>query len=76
MSIVAWMAFVSPLASTMIAPAALQVGAEFHFESAVIRTFITSLFLLGYVVRICKQFKGRAILNRWIDRLSSGSASQ
>lgn len=54
MSIVAWAAFVSPMASTMIAPAAMQVSIEFRFDSAVIRTFITSLFLLGYVVRVTK----------------------
>jgi len=52
MAIVGWLAFISPLASTMIAPAVQLVSDELHFESTVYRTFVASMFLLGYVVNL------------------------
>ncbi|KAI1747785.1 synaptic vesicle transporter [Xylaria castorea] len=50
MSIVTWLCLVSPLASSILAPATSLIDAEFHNDSATLSTFLVSFFILGYVV--------------------------
>ncbi|KAI1120243.1 putative MFS multidrug transporter [Nemania abortiva] len=50
MSIASWLCLVSPLASSIFAPATSLMDAEFHNDSATLTTFTVSFFILGYVV--------------------------
>ncbi|KAI0479880.1 putative MFS multidrug transporter [Xylaria cf. heliscus] len=50
MSIASWLCLVSPLASSIFAPATTLMNAEFHNDSATLSTFTVSFFILGYVV--------------------------
>ncbi|KAH6657146.1 synaptic vesicle transporter [Truncatella angustata] len=50
MSIVSWICLVSPLASSMFAPATSLMNAEFHNHSETLTTFTVSFFILGYVI--------------------------
>ncbi|KAI0436980.1 putative MFS multidrug transporter [Xylaria telfairii] len=50
MSIASWLCLVSPLASSIFAPATSLMNAEFHNDSATLSTFTVSFFILGYVV--------------------------
>ncbi|KAI1821152.1 putative MFS multidrug transporter [Xylaria intraflava] len=50
MSITSWLCLVSPLGSSIFAPAAPLMDAEFHNDSATLTTFTVSFFILGYVV--------------------------
>lgn len=47
---VAWLAFISPLASSMVAPAVTLVRDEFKYDGDDWDTFIVSAFIFGYVV--------------------------
>ncbi|KAF2173413.1 hypothetical protein M409DRAFT_35170 [Zasmidium cellare ATCC 36951] len=46
---VAWLAFISPLASSMIAPAVSLIRREFQYEGQDYDTFLVSVFIFGYV---------------------------
>ncbi|KAK6076368.1 major facilitator superfamily transporter [Seiridium cupressi] len=50
MSLVSWLCLVSPLASSMFAPATSLMNDEFHNKDATLTTFTVSFFILGYVV--------------------------
>ncbi|KAI3316846.1 putative MFS multidrug transporter [Xylariaceae sp. AK1471] len=50
MGIVSWLCLVSPLASSIFAPATSLMNAEFHNHSSTLTTFTVSFFILGYVV--------------------------
>ncbi|KAI1176528.1 major facilitator superfamily domain-containing protein [Nemania sp. FL0916] len=50
MSIVSWLSLVSPLASSILAPATPLLDAEFNNHSQILSTFAVSFFILGYVV--------------------------
>lgn len=47
---VAWLAFISPLASSMVAPAVSLIRREFQYEGQDYDTFLVSVFIFGYVV--------------------------
>lgn len=47
---VAWLAFISPLASSMVAPAVSLIKDEFKYEGQDYDTFLVSVFIFGYVV--------------------------
>ncbi|PYI06092.1 MFS general substrate transporter [Aspergillus sclerotiicarbonarius CBS 121057] len=42
--------FISSLATTIVAPAASYINADLHNSSSILSTFVTSVYLLGYVV--------------------------
>ncbi|RAH66572.1 MFS transporter [Aspergillus aculeatinus CBS 121060] len=42
--------FISPLATTIVAPAASYIDADLDNSSAILSSFVTSIYLLGYVV--------------------------
>ncbi|KAI1167616.1 synaptic vesicle transporter [Nemania serpens] len=48
--IASWLCLVSPLASSMVAPATGLLNEEFHNDSETLTTFTVSFFILGYVV--------------------------
>ncbi|CAG8955438.1 hypothetical protein HYFRA_00010304 [Hymenoscyphus fraxineus] len=47
--LVALITFLTPFASSMVAPAIPQLKTKFHFESGILGSFIVSIYLLGYV---------------------------
>ncbi|CAG8971641.1 hypothetical protein HYALB_00003109 [Hymenoscyphus albidus] len=47
--LVALITFLTPFASSMVAPAIPQLKTKFHFESGTLGSFIVSIYLLGYV---------------------------
>ncbi|CAJ2509286.1 Uu.00g143120.m01.CDS01 [Anthostomella pinea] len=50
MGITSWLCLVSPLASSMFAPATSLMNAEFRNDDETLTTFTVSFFILGYVV--------------------------
>ncbi|KAJ9604913.1 hypothetical protein H2200_010302 [Cladophialophora chaetospira] len=48
-SIVSVLAFLSPLGSTVTSPISADILTTFHFTSETLETFVTSVYLLGYV---------------------------
>ncbi|KUL83113.1 hypothetical protein ZTR_11012 [Talaromyces verruculosus] len=46
--IVSMITFVSPLASSMLAPAMSQIMDEFHFTDELLSSFVVSVFVLGF----------------------------
>ncbi|KAK4497768.1 hypothetical protein PRZ48_010421 [Zasmidium cellare] len=46
---VAWLAFISPLASSMVAPAVSLIREEFRYGGKDYDTFLVSVFIFGYV---------------------------
>ncbi|KAI8631183.1 synaptic vesicle transporter [Xylariaceae sp. FL1651] len=50
LSLVSWLCLVSPLASSIFAPATSLMNAEFHNDSETLTTFTVSFFILGYVI--------------------------
>ncbi|KEF57997.1 uncharacterized protein A1O9_05920 [Exophiala aquamarina CBS 119918] len=65
--VVSFITFLSPLASTIIAPAAGLVMRDFHTTSSILGSFITSIYLLGYafgplVLAPVSELYGRSIV--------------
>jgi len=52
LGLVSSITFISPLASSMFAPAAIFMNQEFHNTSTILGTLTVSVFVLGYVVGI------------------------
>ncbi|KAI0809857.1 major facilitator superfamily domain-containing protein [Xylaria sp. FL0064] len=48
--VASWLCLVSPLASSMLAPATGLMNEEFHNDSETLTTFTVSFFILGYVI--------------------------
>ncbi|KAM0806558.1 putative Synaptic vesicle transporter [Seiridium cardinale] len=69
MSLISWLCLVSPLASSMFAPATSLMNDEFHNEDSTLTTFTVSFFLMGYVVGslitapLSEQFGRKVILD-------------
>jgi predicted DNA repair protein MutK len=47
-AIVSSFAFISPISSSMVAPATLHIAAEFKVTNTVVIALMTSVFILGY----------------------------
>lgn len=47
-AIVSAFTFISPISSSMVAPATKQIAREFGFTNSVIKALITSIFVLAY----------------------------
>ncbi|KAJ5209428.1 MFS general substrate transporter [Penicillium cf. viridicatum] len=47
---IAAITLISPLATTIVAPAASYIDADLHNSSSILSSFVTSVYLLGYVV--------------------------
>ncbi|KAH6985271.1 major facilitator superfamily domain-containing protein [Ilyonectria destructans] len=69
MSLISWLCFVSPLASSMFAPATSLMNDEFHNDSETLTTFTVSFFIMGYVIGslitapLSEQFGRKVILD-------------